>query len=154
MNIVTTRLQQSIIFNLIATYNKHFTIRDDANIISIKIVQFWKPHTPLVHLRPQFLHLFDLGRPNLNEPPPLEMITNQLKENIIQGLLLNVIRSFLRVGFRFQYQLINLVWLSYNFFSFSWSLIICFFVGLYSCVFGYPKILPNVFYLYIFLKYF
>ena len=26
MNIVTTRLQQSIIFNLLATYSKHFTI--------------------------------------------------------------------------------------------------------------------------------
>ena len=49
------------------------------------------------------------------------MITNQLKENIIQGCLLYVIRSFLQVGFRFQYQLINLVWHSIDFFSFSWS---------------------------------
>ena len=49
------------------------------------------------------------------------MITNQLKENIIQGRLFYVIRSFLQVGFRFQYQLINLVWLSIDFFSFSWS---------------------------------
>ena len=36
-------------------------------------------------------------------------------------------RSFLQVGFRFQYQLINLDWLSFDFFSFS------FFVALYSC---------------------
>ena len=30
-----------------------------------------------------------------------------------------VIRSFLQVGFRFQYQLVNPVWLSFHFFSFS-----------------------------------
>ena len=57
-----------------------------------------------------------------------------------------VIRSFLQVGFHFQYQLINLVWLSFDFFSFSWSLTIYFFVALYSCVCSCPKVL-NVFYL-------
>ena len=31
------------------------------------------------------------------------------------------IRSFLKVGFHFQYQLINLAWLSIDFFSFSWN---------------------------------
>ena len=45
-------------------------------------------------------------------PPPLQMITNQLKDNIIRGWILYVIRSFLQVGFRFQSQLINLVCLS------------------------------------------
>ena len=40
--------------------------------------------------------------------PPLQMRTNQFKESIIQGWLLYVTRSFLQVGFRFQYQLINL----------------------------------------------
>ena len=35
-------------------------------------------------------------------------------------------------SFRFQYQLINLVWLSFDFFLFSWSLTICLFVTLYS----------------------
>ena len=67
-------------------------------------------------------------------PPSLQMITNQLRENIIQRWLSYVIRSFLQVGFRFQYQLINLVWLSFDFFSFSWSLTICFSVTLYSCM--------------------
>ena len=62
------------------------------------------------------------------------MISNQLKENIIQGRLLYVIRSFLQVGFRFQYQLINLVWLSFDFFSFSWSFTIRISVVLYFCV--------------------
>ena len=54
------------------------------------------------------------------------MKTNRLKENIIQGWPLYVIRSFLQIGFRFQYQLINLAKLFFDLFSFSWSLIICF----------------------------
>ena len=53
------------------------------------------------------------------------------------------IRSFLQPGFRFQYQLINLVWLSFYFFSFSWSLSICISAALYSCVCSCPKILRN-----------
>ena len=51
----------------------------------------------------------------------LQMITNQLKVNVILGWLLYVITSFLQVGFRFQYQLNNLVWFSVDFFPFSWS---------------------------------
>ena len=55
-----------------------------------------------------------------NSPLPLlQMITNQLKGNVILGWLLYVITSFLQVGFRFQYQLNNLVWLSVDFFPFS-----------------------------------
>ena len=54
-------------------------------------------------------------------PPPLQIIANQFKENIIQGWLLYLVRPFLQVGFRFQHQLINLMWLSIDFFSFSWS---------------------------------
>ena len=53
---------------------------------------------------------------------------------IIQGWLLFIIRPFLQVCFRFQYQLIYLVWLSLDFFSFSWNLTICFFMALYYCV--------------------
>ena len=34
---------------------------------------------------------------------------------------ITTIWSFIKVGFRFQYQLINLVWLSIGFFPFSWS---------------------------------
>ena len=44
------------------------------------------------------------------------MVTNKLKEKIIQRKLLHVIRSFFLLGFRFQYQLINLVWLCFDFF--------------------------------------
>ena len=64
-----------------------------------------------------------------NPPTPLQMTTNQLKENISQGWLLHAINYFFQVGFRFQYQLINIVCLSFNFFSFSWSLTLCFFGG-------------------------
>ena len=39
-----------------------------------------------------------------------------IKKNIIQEWLLYVIRPFFQTGFRFQYQLINLVWLSFDFF--------------------------------------
>ena len=109
---------------------------------------------------------------------PLQMITNQQIENIIQGCLLYVIRSFLEVGFYFQYKLINLVWLSIDFFPMkptssqelfwrtkilffalllqwkdvlrsrlSWSLTICLFVVLYSCVCSCREISRNVFYL-------
>ena len=54
-------------------------------------------------------------------PVPSPNDNQSVKENIIQGWLLYVIRSLLQVGFRFQYQLINLVWLSIDLFSFSWS---------------------------------
>ena len=86
--------------------------------------------------------------PNFKQTAPsLQMIINDLKENIIQGWLLYVIRSFFWFGSSFQYQLINVVLLSFDFFSFSWSLIICFFVALYSYVCRCPKISQNVFYL-------
>ena len=74
---------------------------------SMKIVQFSRPPTPLVHLRPKFFHPPWPWTSNFKWTPPLQMMTNQLKENIIQGWLLYVIRSFLYFGSRFQYQLIN-----------------------------------------------
>ena len=90
-----------------------------------------RPPIPLVHLCPTFSHSLKLWRSVSNNQttlPLLQMITRQLKESIIQGWLLYVIRSFLQVGFPFQYQLINLVWLSFGFFhladaslpAFSW----------------------------------
>ena len=54
---------------------------------------------------------------NSKRIPHLQMITSQLKENIIQGWVLYVIKPFLKVGFSFQYQLIILVWLYFDFFS-------------------------------------
>ena len=111
-------------------------IWEDTHMTSTKIVQFSRPPTSLVHLHSIFFHPLDLGHPISNEPI-LEMITNQLKENVIQGWLF---RSFLQVSFRFQYQFINLVLLSFDLSSFRWSHTICFFVPLYSCVCSCPKI--------------
>ena len=95
-------------------------LRDDKNMTSMKIIEFPKLSSPFFHLCPKFFHPVDLGRPISNEPPTshLQMVTNQLKDNIIQGWLLYIIRSFLQVDFRIQYQLINLVWLSFDFFCF------------------------------------
>ena len=45
-------------------------IRDEIHMTSMKIVQFSRPLTSLVHLRPTFLHPLDLGRPISNEPSP------------------------------------------------------------------------------------
>ena len=82
--------------------------------------------------------------------PSLQMISNQFKENIIKRWLSYVIRSFFQVGFCFQYRRINLAWLSFDFFLFSWSLTIYFSVALNSCMCSCTKISQNVFYLYLF----
>ena len=51
---------------------------------SMKTVEFSRPPTLIVHLRPKFFHSLDLGCPVSNEPSPplthLQMITNQLKK--------------------------------------------------------------------------
>ena len=105
----------------------------------------FKTPTHLVHLCPKFFYPFDLGLPVSSKPPstPLRMITSQLKENIIQGWLSYITRFCLQVDFRFQYHLVNLLWLSTDIFSFSQSLTICFFVALYSCGF---VLLPKKYY--------
>ena len=105
-------------------------LRDYIRMTSMKSVPFSRSPTSLVHLHPKFFHALSLDVQFLTNPP-LQMVTNQLEEHIIQRGLLYVIRSFLQVGFLFQYQLINLIWLSFDFFSFTWSLTICF---LYSVV--------------------
>ena len=43
--------------------------RDDTHMTSMKIVQFSRPPTSLVHQRPKFFHPLDLGRSISNEPP-------------------------------------------------------------------------------------
>ena len=114
------------------TYKK--LIRDDVHMTSMKIVQFSRPPPPLFLPIPHLSIYVQNSSTSLTldvqfqtNPRPdtpylpafLQIIANQLKENIIQERLLYVIRSFLQVGFRFQYQLINLVWLSLDFFLFS-----------------------------------
>ena len=81
---------------------------------------FNTPH-PLVHLSPIFFHSLDLGRPISNKLPPLlQIITNQLKENIIQGWLFILSGPSFRSAFVFS---INSLFLSgFPFYLFS----ICF----------------------------
>ena len=103
-----------------------------------KLSNFQDPPHPLVHLRPKFFDPLDLGHPISSELPLLllQMITSQLKEN---NPRMNILcYQVLPSGrFSFSYQLINLVWLSFDFFSFNWSLTICYFVALYSRVCSY-----------------
>ena len=77
-------------------------IRDDTHMKSLPIY-VRNSSTPL-SLDAQF---------PTNPPSFCQVITNQWKENIIQAWLLYVIRSSLQIGFRFQYQLINVIWLSF-----------------------------------------
>ena len=78
--------------------------------------------TPLSSYVQNSSNPLNLGCPISNQLPlPLQIITNQLTENLIQGWLLHIIRSFLQVGFCSQYQLINLAWLSIDSYPFSWS---------------------------------
>ena len=63
--------------------NWHFFVRDDTHInVHVKLSISQDP-TPLVHLRPEFFHPLDLRYP-ISKNSPLQMITNQLKENVIQ----------------------------------------------------------------------
>ena len=83
-----------------------FTFRDDTHMKSMKNVKFSKSHTVLVQLGPILFHPLHLGRPIPNEAPS--------HCDMWSGL------SF-RSTFFFQYQLINLVWLSTDFFPLSWK---------------------------------
>ena len=79
--------------------------RNDTYMTSMKIVQFSRLPTPLVHLRQKFFHPLDLGRPISNEPHhlshSLQMIANQLKENIMQGWLFMLSSTSFRSDFVF-----------------------------------------------------
>ena len=72
-----------------------FILRDDTHITSMKIVQFSRLHAPIIHIRPKFFHPLDLRRPISNKlPSPLQVITNQFKENIVQEWLLYVMKTW------------------------------------------------------------
>ena len=88
---------------------------------SMKTVKVLRTLTPLVHPRPKFFSPFNLWR-SISKKPSRQMITNQVKENIIQGWLLFVLRSFFLAGFCFQYQLINFDWLYFDSISDFWWL--------------------------------
>ena len=91
----------------------------------------FKTTHPLVHLRPKLFHPLFLGRPISNKTPfPNDKQSTKRKHNPRMTI---ICYQVLFLGL-FQYQLINLVWLSFDFFSISCSGTICFFVALYSRV--------------------
>ena len=102
------RLFFSRFIYFIATEKYFFALRDDEHMTSMKVAQFSR--TPTL-----------LSSNFQNSSPTWPRASNlKRKENIIQGWLLDVIRSFLQVGFCSQYQLINLVcWLSIDIYQFS-----------------------------------
>ena len=120
---------------------------------SMKIVQFSRPASPLCPCTYKIFPPFCLWGSNFKRMPPLQIITNQLKVNIIKGWLLYVIKSFIQVGFRFH----SLILSGFPLTSFHplWFLFIkphyLPFLGLYSCMCSCPKILQNVFYLQLFI---
>ena len=92
-------------------------LRDDTHITSMKIIQFLRPppQTPLVHLRPNFFHPVDLGRPFPNEIPLPTSYTHTHSSNDNQPLK----RKHNPRMTIMCYQLINLVWLSFPFYPFT-----------------------------------
>ena len=79
---------------------------------SMKIVQFSRLPTLLVELCPKFFHLLDLGRSVSNNLPPRPSPNDnqsiKRKHNPRMTIICYQVRSFLQVGFCFQYQLSNL----------------------------------------------
>ena len=102
----------------------------------MKILQFSRPPTPSYLSASEIPAISWPWTSNFKRTlPRLQLITNLLKEDIIQRLLLC-------------YQVLPSGRLS---FLFGWSLIIWFYVALYFCVCSFPKISRNVFYLFLVL---
>ena len=129
-------------------------------LVTLGMIHIWRPWQlsnfqyapPLLSIYVQNVStpLVQLQTIHTHTHTPLQVITDQLKENVIQWWIIYAIRSFFQIGFHFKYQLINLLWLSFDFFSFSWSVTICFFMALNSCVCSWAKISRNVLYLQLF----
>ena len=123
---------------------------------SMKILRFSRHPTPLVYLRPKFFHPLDFGRlisDNELLPPPTSLFLSpndnqsiSVKRKHNPRMTIIYYQAFLQVGFRFHYQPINLVWLSFDFFSFSWSFTIIspsswFYTLVYTVVQKYQEML-------------
>ena len=87
---------------------------------SMKNVQFTRLPTRLVQLCPILFHPLDLRRPIPNKPHPLSPNDNQPIKRKHNSRMTMICYQVFPSGRRFfQYQLINLVWLSVDFFPFS-----------------------------------
>ena len=101
---------------------------------SMKIVQFSRPPNLFVFLRPIFFHPLDLGHPISNEPPSTNHNQSvKTKHNPRMTIICYQVLPSLAFVFS-----INSLILSG--FSFSWSLTICIFVGLYSSLCSCQKL--------------
>ena len=129
---------------------------------SMKITQCSRPppHTPCLAtskiLPPSWSWMsnFEQTLPNDNQ-------SIKRKHNPRMTIVCCQVRSFLQVGFCFQYQLTDLVWLSINSFciylkqissKLNWTRTMYFFVALYSCVWSCPKISRNAFFKEVFFS--
>ena len=126
-------------------------IWDDTHMTSMKIVQFSRPPTlppcpPTSNTLPPSWPLTSNFK---RTPPPLSfsLVPNdnqsiKRNHNPRMTFLCYQILSSGRLSFSVSIRL------SFDFFSFSWSLTICFLVDLCSCVRSCPKISRNVFFIY------
>ena len=83
----------------------------------MKTAPFSIPPTHLVHLDPKLFQPLELVQFQTNLIP-LQMITNQLNKKCNLRMTIMLLGPSVRYQ-HFQYQLINLVCLSFDFFSFS-----------------------------------
>ena len=100
------------------------------------VLEFSRPPTPLpIYLQNSSTSLnlnLQFQTTPLQPPASLQMITNQRKYN--PSMTTASYQVLLSGRLLFSANLINLVWLSFDFFLFSWSLTFCFVVPLYSLV--------------------
>ena len=107
----------------------NYILKHDTHMTSKKTVNFSRLPTPLVYVRPKIFHSPNFVRLISNKPPSSNDNQSIKRKHIIQ------------VGFDFQYKLINIIWISFDFFLLS--LTTCFFVAWYSCVCSCPKNIPK-----------
>ena len=122
-------------------------VRDGTHMTSVKIVQFSRPPNPLAHLRPKFFHPLELEPPISNDSAPVPCLSpndNQsIKRKHNPSMTTTSYQVLLSGRLLFSAKLIHLVWLSFEFFLFSWSLTFMFVVPLCSCVCICTKISRN-----------
>ena len=112
----------------------------------IQIVQFSRPPIPLSSFVQHFATPFTSDVQFQTTSPPIQMISYQLKGNIILGWLLYLILSGLSFRSAFVFSINSLI-LS----CLSTDFTIYFFVALHTCVCSYSKISRNFFWKIVFL---
>ena len=115
--------------------NKGWYLKDSPPLLSIYLQNSSTPLTLDVQFQPT------------PPSPPLQMITNQLKENITQGWLCMLSGPSSRSAFVFNINSLILSGFPLTYFHLAEAGLCTFFVALCSCVCRCPKVSRNVFYL-------